>query len=75
MVMLNEEEKMIEFVSFCIESYKMAYHQSGKEVAHLFQKLGVIQFLRDGYMVLHSQDKKFIIEEIDLFLKNRGAVI
>ena len=60
----------MEFVSFCIEQYKMLSSQSGCTVEQMFEQNGVSQFLIDHYEVLHTQSAQYIIDEINLFLKN-----
>ncbi len=72
MVRLNKEEKLIEFISFCIENFKVAHDMKGKDVANLFEENKVIDFLTEGYEVIHTQGKEYIIEEIELFLRTRG---
>jgi hypothetical protein len=72
MVKLNKEEKLIEFISFCIENFKITHDMKGKDVANLFNEKKVIDFLTEGYEVIHTQGKEYIIEEIEIFLKNRG---
>jgi hypothetical protein len=75
MMELNNEEKLIEFISFCIENFKIKHNMKGRDVANLFKKSQVIQFLTEGYEMLHTQGKDYIIEEIDIFLKNRGYTL
>ncbi|OPD29751.1 hypothetical protein AL713_15870 [Clostridium botulinum] len=72
MVNLTRDEKILEFVSFCIENFKIKFKIKGKEVANLFYESGVTDFLIDGYDVLHTQGKDYILSEIEIFLKNRG---
>jgi transcription termination factor Rho len=72
MIELNNEERVIEFLSFCIENFKVKHSMSGKDVAILFKQSGVLEFVSNGYEVLHTQGKEYILEEIDIFLKNRG---
>lgn len=72
MVNLNSQEIIIEFVSFCIESFKVKHSMSGKDVANLFKTSGALEFIIDGYEMLHTQGKEYILEEIEIFLKNRG---
>lgn len=71
-VELNNEEKVIEFASFCIENFKVKHSITGKEVAILFRQSGVLEFIRNGYEMLHTQGKEYILEEIEIFSKNRG---
>lgn len=72
MMHLNKDEQIIEFVSFCIENFKVKYCMKGKEVANLFSERGVIDFLMEGYDLLHTQGKEYILSEIKIFLENRG---
>lgn len=75
MVHLNKEEKIIEFISFSIESFKVIHEMKGKEVANLFSESGVMDFLLENYDLLHTQGKDYILSEIQLFLENRGYKI
>lgn len=68
----NYEEQIIEFVSFCIENFKVVYKMPGKEVANLFNEKGVIEFLISDYDILHTQGKEYILEQIARFLEKRG---
>jgi len=45
---------------------------SGKDVADLFKASGTLEFIINGYEMLHTQGKEYILEEIEIFLKNRG---
>ena len=72
---MNESEnqaKVLEFVLFCVEMYAQDRELSGRIVMDKFSEFGVIDFLRAGYEVLHTQSKEYVLSEIDLFLKNRG---
>lgn len=72
MIPLNKDEKIIEFVSFCIENFKIKYNMKGRDVANLFSDTGVMDFLMESYDLLHTQGKDYILSEIQLFLENRG---
>lgn len=72
MIELNNEEKVIEFASFCIENFKVKHSMDGKEVAILFKQSEALKFIKNGYEMLHTQGKEYILEEIEIFLKNRG---
>ena len=72
MIELNNEEKVIEFISFCIENFKVKHSMSGRDVAILFKQSGALGFIKDGYEMLHTQGKEYIMEEIEIFFKNRG---
>lgn len=66
------EYKINEFIIFCIEVYKEENKLSGKEVYNLFEKYKVMDYLHDGYDVLHTQGDEWIMNDIDEYLKNRG---
>ena len=59
------------FVSFCIEQYKTANKMSGAETILLFDKYNVIDYLCDHYEILHTQNHRWILEDIDEFIKIR----
>ena len=60
----------LEFVSFCIEQYKVATNRSGSDIEQLFQQGGVIGFLLNHYDALHTQGEPALLKEIDVYLKN-----
>lgn len=63
----------LEFVSFCIEQYKVATNSKGREVEKMFQKEGVISFLLEHYEVLHTQGEPAILNEIQEYIKHHQA--
>ncbi|WP_251862424.1 DUF3791 domain-containing protein [Clostridium sp. Marseille-Q2269] len=69
---LTSNEKVFEFISFCIENFKVKFKMKGKDVANLFFQSGVTDFLIDSYDLLHTQGKDYILSEIEIYLKNRG---
>jgi len=71
----GNEAKVLEFVLFCVEMYAQKHEISGRRVMDGFTDAGVVSFLRDGYEALHTQDREYILSEIDLFLKNRGLTV
>lgn len=73
---MNEDKaKVLEFVLFCVEMYAQKHEISGRVVMDRFSEYGVVNFLRDGYDVLHTQGRQYIISEIEIFLGNRGLAI
>lgn len=46
---------------------------SGKDVADLFKESRALEFIINGYEMLHTQGKEYILEEIEIFLINRGT--
>jgi hypothetical protein len=71
----NQSEKLssnqLMFITFCIENYNHENGLSASDALYLFTKYRVFEFLIDGFDVLHTQSKEYILSEIELFLKNR----
>lgn len=67
--------KEMTFTIFCLESYKLHQGLSGKAVARLFNDYGVFDYIYEFYDILHTTGYDYINNNIDLYLKSRGAVI
>lgn len=61
------------FAVFCLENYKVYRALTGKQAVQLFMQHGVFDYLREFYDVLHSTGHKYIINDIDIYLKSRGV--
>ena len=59
------------FLSFCIEQYKEAKQLHGAEVAEIFSRYGVLEYLEQHFEALHSQSHQWILEDIDEFINLR----
>ena len=59
------------FILFCLEAYKNEKKITGKEVLSEFEKYNVFDFLSNFHDILHTQSMKYIIDEINEFIKNR----
>ena len=59
------------FLSFCIEQYKEAKGLSGSEAMSLLSEYGVLEYLAEHWVILHTQGRQWIIEDIDEFIKAR----
>lgn len=68
---LSQDEKKAEFLSFCIEAYKMKLGVSGAKVAEYFDEIGVLDFLLKNYDLLHTIGKEQLIDEIEKFTEAR----
>lgn len=66
------EKKINDFIVFCLEIYKFENGLSGEEVYQLFENYGVLNYLKEGYEVLHTQGDRWLINDINEYLKNRG---
>lgn len=68
---MSDETK---FTVFCMESYKVYKSLTGKQVAQLFEKYGVYDYITEFYDVLHTAGYQYINRDIDMYLKARNAV-
>ncbi len=62
------------FIVFCMESYKVHKSLTGKQVAQLFEKYGVYDYIREFYDVLHTTGNQYVNNDIDIYLQARNAV-
>ena len=69
---MSKEER---FLIFCIEIYRSAKKLKGKEVMQLFQKYNVCEYIMECYGALHTTGTNYIIEDIDLYIEARQAVV
>jgi hypothetical protein len=69
----EEDQELLLFLVFCLESYKVHTRKTAIETLALFTENKVFQFLTDNYAVLHTQSIAYVLEDIDEFLKNRKA--
>lgn len=70
---MSERAKVAEFVSFCIEMFAKAKRLSGDKVAVVFQSCGAIDYLDSGYDFLHTQGERWLMSDLDEFLRIRGV--
>lgn len=59
------------FLVFCIEQYKSAKNLTGRQVAELFKKYEVSEYIVSCFEALHTTGTNYIIEDIDLFIEAR----
>ena len=62
--------KELPFIILCVEEYKNHKGMSGKDVMELFNKYSVCEYIKSFYEVLHTTGTKYIINDIDLYIKS-----
>ena len=68
-ISMNEKQKTIEFVVFCIENTATRLKKRGDEVFRELMKTGGIeQFLFPSFPTLHTQSKDYIVDEVLSYL-------
>ena len=68
---MDETIKTVEFVSFCIEMYAREHGLSGAEVAQLFERCGIIDYLFESYTELHTQGRGYIVPLLHEFVSEK----
>ena len=63
--------KELPFIVLCVEEYKRHKGMSGKEVMDLFNKYSVCEYIQSFYEVLHTTGTRYIVNDIDLYIKSR----
>lgn len=70
------DENNLEFTIFCIESLAESLGVSSKEVYKLIKDTNVLDsYIIPCYEPLHSQSKKYIVQDLIEVLKERGVSI
>ena len=62
-----------EFFIFCLELYRHAKSMSGEAAHDLFVKSGARDYIFKHFESLHTTGNRYIIEDIDEFLRNHQA--
>ena len=70
---MENESKIYKFIIFCLEHYRNFRKISAMEALSSFQKADVFQYLADGYDVLHTQGKDYLVRDIDEFILNHTS--
>ena len=63
------------FLIFCIEQYKSAKNLNGKQVMEIFRKYRISEYIVSCFEALHTTGTNYIIEDIDLYIEARQAVL
>ncbi|MDR2804748.1 MAG: DUF3791 domain-containing protein [Dysgonamonadaceae bacterium] len=60
-----------QFIIFCLESYKSASGLTGEQAFADFEAYDVFSYLSDGFDVLHTQGREYIIKDIQEYIACR----
>ncbi|MDR2907543.1 MAG: DUF3791 domain-containing protein, partial [Bacteroidales bacterium] len=70
---MESNSQISKFIVFCLEHYRYFKHVSAMEALLSFRQSGAFQYLTDGYEVLHTQSKDYIVSDIDSFILNHSS--
>lgn len=60
-----------DFLIYCTEQYKSAKNLTGKQVAELFSRFRVWDYIYSCFEALHTTGVNYIVEDIDLYIEAR----
>ena len=63
--------KHIEFVVYCIETYKASKNMSGQEAYNILHETGAVDYIDRCYGALHTFGDKAIVWNIDEHINNK----
>ena len=73
---MNNVNKKIEFVVFCIENTAKRLGTSGTQVYQILSKTdGINAFLFPSYDVLHTQAKEYIVDEVLDYIRTYNTAV
>lgn len=61
------------FLIYCTEHYKTAKNLTGGQVAALFTKYAVWDYLYSCFDALHTTGMNYVVEDIDLYIAEQQA--
>lgn len=61
------------FIAFCIEQYAHACGMTGADTMRLFADAGLLEYLQDNYEALHSENPRYLIEDLAEIINNKTA--
>lgn len=59
------------FLVYCTEQYKTAKQLTGKQVAELFTRYMVWEYIYSCFEALHTTGEKYIVADIDAYIEAR----
>ena len=58
------------FMIYCTEQYKLAKKLTGRQVAELFSRYQVWDYIYSCFEALHTTGVNYIVEDIDAYIKD-----
>ncbi|MDD4593192.1 MAG: DUF3791 domain-containing protein [Parabacteroides sp.] len=65
----------LDFLVYCIESYKNAKGLKGREAIELFNRYRVFDYIKASYEALHTTGREYIIDDLNIYISARKQVI
>ena len=62
-----------DFLIYCVEKYKTAKKLTGRQVAELFSRYGIWDYIYSCFEALHTTGENYIRGDIDSLIKENGG--
>lgn len=66
----NVSANVITFLTFCIERYAQKHHLTSLQSYALLRRHKAVDYLIEGFDVLHTQGENAILQDIEIYLQN-----
>ena len=60
-----------DFMIYCVEKYKTSKRLTGKQVAEIFTRYHVWDYVYSCFEALHTTGDNYIVDDIDLYIEAR----
>jgi len=70
--MHGDDHKHIEFVVYCVETYKGMKNLDGKTTYQTLKEAGAIEYIDSNFEALHTFGDENIVWNIDEYLRNHA---
>lgn len=67
-------DNRLDFLVYCVESYKNAKGLKGRETIELFNKYRVFDYINASYDALHTTGREYIIDDLNIYISARKKV-
>lgn len=71
---MENDNNTYKFIIFCLEHYRHFKQITAMQSLLLFRQTGAFQYLAEGYDVLHTQSRDYIVADIDDFIHNHTII-
>ena len=62
------------FLIYCMERYRYDKGLSGADVAKIFDRYGIYEYVTKYFEVLHTMGDEYIVEDIDNYISSKTEV-
>jgi len=69
---MGNDSNTYTFIIFCLEHYRQFKQITAMQSLTLFRRTGAFKYLAEGYDVLHTQSRDYIVADIDDFILNHS---